>query len=236
MKIAICSDIHGNQYALNNFFKDIETQKIDKVLFLGDVFGYYYGQKECLQKLMECNKVYCIKGNHDQYFLDLKKNPAIISNLVTKYGSSYANTSQITSEQVKFISNLPLYAEMTLDSLKLFFCHGSLDNYLEGRVYPDSKIENENLYCKYDFVFLGHTHHKMVKLLNNTVVCNPGSLGQQRDGLGCSYVVFDTLTKVIHYKIVVFDVDFLSKEVELKDPSMSKLKEVLFRVNSNHNE
>ena len=76
----------------------------------------------------------------------------------------------------------------------------------------------------------------MVKLLNNTVVCNPGSLGQQRDGLGCSYVVFDTLTKVIHYKIVVFDVDFLSKEVELKDPSMSKLKEVLFRVNSNHNE
>lgn len=73
MKIAICSDIHGNQYALNNFFKDIETQKIDKVLFLGDVFGYYYGQKECLQKLMECNKVYCIKGNHDQYFLDLKK-------------------------------------------------------------------------------------------------------------------------------------------------------------------
>lgn len=49
MKIAICSDIHGNQYALNNFFKDIETQKIDKVLFLGDVFGYYYGQKECLQ-------------------------------------------------------------------------------------------------------------------------------------------------------------------------------------------
>ena len=28
----------------------------------------------------------------------------------------------------------------------------------------------------------------------------------------------------------------VAKEVELKDPSMSKLKEVLFRVNSNHNE
>lgn len=37
MKIAFCSDVHGNIYAFDAFLKSIDSEAIDEVFFLGDV-------------------------------------------------------------------------------------------------------------------------------------------------------------------------------------------------------
>lgn len=39
MKIVFFSDAHGNQYAVDSFFEDVQTVGYDKVIFGGDVFG-----------------------------------------------------------------------------------------------------------------------------------------------------------------------------------------------------
>ena len=37
MKIAVLSDIHGNEYAFDAVCDDIKKQSVDKVLILGDL-------------------------------------------------------------------------------------------------------------------------------------------------------------------------------------------------------
>ena len=40
MKLAIISDIHGNLYALRSVLEDIDEQKVDLTVCLGDLVGY----------------------------------------------------------------------------------------------------------------------------------------------------------------------------------------------------
>ncbi|WP_278599819.1 metallophosphoesterase family protein, partial [Clostridium tertium] len=40
MKIAAISDIHGNIYSLMKVLEDIDEQKVDLVICLGDLVGY----------------------------------------------------------------------------------------------------------------------------------------------------------------------------------------------------
>ncbi len=42
MKIAILSDIHGNQYALKQVLDCARRDDIEKIFILGDFVGYYY--------------------------------------------------------------------------------------------------------------------------------------------------------------------------------------------------
>ena len=234
MKIIVISDIHGNQYALKNFIKEMKYECPDRIYFLGDIFGYYYGQYDCLKILLNTRNVYCIKGNHDQYFLNSLSNKNLLLHLIKKFGHSYAYNLDLPLSFINAIQDFPQYRCLNVDSIKIAFCHGSLDNYLEGRIYPDTKIDCRffDLYNKYDVVFLGHTHHKMVRRVGKTLLCNPGSLGQQRDGLGCSYVVFDTVSRKLEFRIIDFNRSLLSNEVDLNDKNLSFLKEVIYRDGS----
>ena len=49
MKLALLSDIHGNQYALNKVISEIKLQNIDTLIVAGDTVGYYYGIKDVLK-------------------------------------------------------------------------------------------------------------------------------------------------------------------------------------------
>ena len=66
MKIAVFSDIHGNLKALKVVLKQIAEKKVDKVVFLGDIFQRGNEELECLDFIRE-NKVMCVKGNCELY-------------------------------------------------------------------------------------------------------------------------------------------------------------------------
>jgi predicted phosphodiesterase len=40
MNIAILSDLHSNHFALKAVLDDIENRSVDKLVVLGDIFGY----------------------------------------------------------------------------------------------------------------------------------------------------------------------------------------------------
>ena len=71
MRLLIFSDIHGNQYAWQAFLCKLEDIEYDSVIFLGDIFGYYYGQKEIIEDLLVMKDLIWLRGNHDQLFLEL---------------------------------------------------------------------------------------------------------------------------------------------------------------------
>lgn len=229
MKIVVFSDIHGNQYAFREFLKDMEHIRPDQVIFLGDVFGYYYGQEEILSVLRKSN-YHCLLGNHDRYYLDLLNGKRNFDELCDRYGSGYRrNIGTISKENISFLRTLKPYLKSSYGSVRIAAFHGSPEEPLSGRIYPDKEIDLDAAYEKFDFIFLGHTHHKMKKMVGRTVIINPGSLGQQRDGKGCSYLELDTETLQSEFHTVEYPVMELISEVEKNDPRNSGLVEVLLR-------
>ena len=230
MRVVFFSDIHGNQYTFEKFREQITTVKPDIVVFCGDVFGYYYGQEYILTKMRGINDLICILGNHDEYFFKVLEGTCDTDKLVAKFGNSYRNIkNKISTANAQFVRSFLPYWDFSVDGVHIGVFHGSPVNYRNDRVYPNTKIISTALYQKFDYVILGHTHHKMVRSIGETIVLNPGSLGQQRDGKGCSYLCLDTVNRSYSFHVVCYDVLALLLEVEQNDGGNAKLKEVLLR-------
>ena len=233
MKIIFFSDAHGNQYTVRRFFQQIAEDKADIVVFGGDIFGYYYGQKEILSLLRRSGCI-CLLGNHDQFFLNLIDGQKEIDYLVCRYGITYQECmNTVNNDDIQFLRSLKSRYDLNIDGLHLSFVHGSIENPLNGRIYPDTKINNFRPYEGIDYVFMGHTHHKLVSFLaNGTTLLNPGSIGQQRDGKGCTYGIFDTEKREWKVKEVFYNCEDLVSEIgkhkETKQMYI-RLVEVLYR-------
>jgi putative phosphoesterase len=233
MKLLIFSDIHGNNHAFDAFVKSLSTQnKQYELLFLGDFIGYYYGANEIISYCRE-NNISCILGNHDKYFLDILDGKLSLEKYVKKYGHSYEIAlNTISKENISFLRRLDKKRILTSANKKAYICHGSpLDN-LEGRIYPDTDLSIfETAVEGFNYIITGHTHHKMNRSYGSTVFLNPGSLGQQRDGKGCSYMILDFKKDVYSFHTVDYSITSLEKELDRYDPGRNGFKDVLRRTN-----
>jgi predicted phosphodiesterase len=63
-RIAILSDIHGNLSALEAVLRDVETQKPDRIVCLGDTVGYGPFPRECFARVHEVADL-VLAGNHE---------------------------------------------------------------------------------------------------------------------------------------------------------------------------
>lgn len=231
MKYLIFSDVHGNMPAFKQFLRDTADQKYDQIVFLGDFIGYYYDPEEIITHC-RVNNFTCILGNHDDYFLKMLAGEIEETYLVGRYGHSYRRAKEtISNKNVDFLKSLDKQAVLVDEkSSKVFLCHGSPADLLNGRVYPDTDLAQfEDLVSAYDYVVLGNTHHKMSRKHNDTSYINPGSLGQQRDGKGCSYLIMDTETG-FEFKTVHYDIESLEALVDKYDNGREGLKAVLRRA------
>lgn len=231
MRIVYFTDIHGNQYAYHELIKKIDIISPDLVVFGGDIFGYYYGQEEIICDIKN-REFICLLGNHDRMFLDFLEGKISKTYLVSRYGNSYLNIERkISVSNIEFIKNLKPEYNFKTDGLNLYFAHGSKRDPLNGRIYPDTDLSYHDEYKNIDFAFLGHTHHKMIRTINGCTIINPGSSGQQRDGKGCKYLIFDTVSKCVSIDVIDYDRMALQKEIEQNDTGemRDKLIEVLYR-------
>lgn len=230
MKLIIFSDIHGNSYALNQFFKQIEKEEYDYLVFCGDIFGYYYNQKEIITQLRNMKKLIWLKGNHDDNFVKLYKGLMEESILIQNYGHSYYNVkNRFSNEEMEYIQALPSKYICESYGKKIGVFHGTPVDILNGRLYPDNIIMNKDVFKNYDIVILGHTHCRMVRYLDDTMIVNPGSLGQPRDGKGYSYAILDTNSYNVEFCNICFDKTALYDQIDFYDKDLLKLKEVLER-------
>lgn len=183
MKTAIISDIHGNYPALEAVWRDLETQNCAHVLCLGDVAGYYSGINESIELLVQ-NKVSTLMGNHDAYLAGF----SVCTRSKTVNDCIDYQRKVVKHDLFEWIKALP----DSYQSEGLFAVHGGLRNHLDEYVdifdfeaahhaYPDSR-----------FFLSGHSHIPQISTYNGLTYCNPGSVGQPRDGdPRASYAVFD---------------------------------------------
>ncbi len=213
MKLCIFSDIHGNIAALNKMLER-EQLNIDYYLFLGDIFGYFYGQAAIIDKFMNIKNLWAVKGNHDENYIELLQgNREKGDELADKYGSSYF--LPLSLEQEEYIRQLPSCLDIEIGGQLFGLFHGGPLNYLEQRIYPNTQMDYR--IEKYDVLLLGHTHYRLAKKIGKTWIINPGSLGQPRDGKGFSYLILESEDRTYEFRSVEIDTLELIAQMREKD-------------------
>ena len=169
--IAIISDIHGNYPALLSVLNKIDEMEISQIYCLGDIVGYYSQVNECCEELQKRN-VKCVIGNHDWYMISKTNCPRSKSaNDCLNYQSKI-----LKFEHYKWLESLPIIIQLNNLSLVHAGWNNPLDEYL------NDLDQNYFNMIPGKFFASGHTHKQHIKNFGSKVYCNPGSVGQPRDG------------------------------------------------------
>lgn len=196
--IAIISDIHGNYPALQAVLADIDGRGCDQVISLGDVAGYYCLINECIETLRN-RGITNLLGNHDNYLTTGESCPRSHSaNRCLEY-----QRKVISQENLAFLRQSP--TDLKLGDIRLV--HGGWRDPLDEYLLRIERSYFEGLSGR--FFFSGHTHVQALVSLGEKTYCNPGSVGQPRDGNPrAAYALFDgedvTLVRV------AYDVDAIA--------------------------
>lgn len=223
MKYAIIADIHANLDAFQVVLDDIQTQKCDKVVCLGDVVGYGAEPKKCLD-IVRAMAIPCIKGNHDEY--------CSIDEHTEGFNPQAAEAilwtrQQLTQEDRNWLRDLKylrLIANFTI-------VHATLDVPQRwGYVFDKLAAAASFTYQNTNVCFFGHTHVP-VAFVRDTMVrggtyskfkvepgrkyfVNVGSIGQPRDGNPkAAYVVYDMTEGTIELRRLDYDIASAQRKI-----------------------
>lgn len=168
--IAFISDIHGNYPALKSVIREIDKLGCEKIFNLGDTVGYYCMINECIGEILK-RDIYSLLGNHDYYLISGARCSSKTVGLTLDYQKTIIEDSYI-----KWIQTLkPLY-----DTEILSLRHGGWIDPLEDR-FDNFDFDIHNYLKKKTFIS-GHSHIQKKEQKGDLVFCNPGSVGQPRDG------------------------------------------------------
>jgi putative phosphoesterase len=187
MKLAIISDIHGNQHALEAVWADLERQTPDMVMCLGDLVGYGAYPNEVIDFVRQHN-VPVLMGNYDDgvgFDRDdcgcVYKDPA--DDALGKQ-SLFWTRDRVTPDRKAYLRTLRFDRREAIEGREVLFVHGSprkINEYIyEDR--PDSVFANIAHVAKADVLFFGHTHLPYQKQVERTLFVNTGSVGKPKDG------------------------------------------------------
>lgn len=229
MLYGIIADIHGNleaALAVKNFLQQIE---VEKILVLGDVFGYGVNPVECLD-LFESNRAVFIKENHEE---------AILTGDYTCFNTDARIAMEWTKKNTskRYLQKISIWKE-TMHIDDFIICHGGLIDPLH--FYTNTRTKAKKMFDEIQFncCFVGHTHFPMVFLLekekampaiiaekadgrihlvispDKRFIINVGSVGQPRDGnpeACCG--IYDTKSKIFELHRIPYPVEITSKKI-----------------------
>ena len=201
MVITIFGDVHGNLIALEKLFK-IEKDSTDLFVCHGDVVNYGPWTNECLLFLESLSNCKILKGNHENYYIDREYNG---SNVVAK---TFFETCIEKFDQ-KYLTIINGYED------KLTFGDYTIQHTInEGYIYADTPFKND--FIETNFV-IGHSHQQYYRNVGDKVLCNTGSLGQNRQYINQScYLQLDTETGKITLKSFLHDIDKVINQMKVE--------------------
>jgi putative phosphoesterase len=187
MKTAFISDIHGNHEALKSVLSRIDGMGITRIACAGDVAGYYSEVNACCDTL-RARGIPTVMGNHDWY---LGGGGNCLRSRSVNDCLHYQRRI-ITAENLLWLRQLPLQ----LEAEGVRVVHGGWSDPLDEYLKPSGEYFAA---LKGSYFLSGHTHLPCVHRYGDKVYCNPGSVGQPRDGdPRAAFAVFDGTDFEIH--------------------------------------
>jgi predicted phosphodiesterase len=176
MKVAVVSDIHSNPFALQAVLDDIARDGIEEIWLAGDTFGYYPWAAQTFDLIREARPL-SVLGNHDQWVLNPSCAP---ENLIG--GIARDNARDLPAPALDWLSSLRPARELERGALEITIAHGTPDDPLDGRYYPDDNGTHSWLPAPGQVLVMGQTHYPLLRGdASRGLLLNPGSVGQPRD-------------------------------------------------------
>ncbi len=185
--IAIISDVHGNYVALQEVLREIDCMGIKEIYCLGDVVGYYSQVNECCDALRS-RDVRCVMGNHDWYMAsgtDCERSKSVRDCMEYQ-------RKVITKENLEWVQSFPVI----MIAHDIAMVHGGWKNPIDEYCIPEEMYFES---VRGRWFASGHTHVQRICDYEDKIYCNPGSVGQPRDGDNrAAFATFDGQAFVLH--------------------------------------
>ena len=182
MRIAVISDMHGNDLAFEKVLADIKHKGADQIVCLGDAIQGGPQPAEVVQNLRALN---CpvVMGNADAWLVSGEEtgDEGIPPERLKKMGEIRNwSLSQLTEADRSFISDFQPTVTINLeDGLDLLCFHGSPTSF-DDIILPAAPLEEfqKFLGAYSDHILTGgHTHAQQVRRNGELFFFNPGSVG-----------------------------------------------------------
>lgn len=231
LKYALLGDIHANRLALEAVLASMLAENIDTLLVTGDLVGYYYQPLRVIE-LLQTLKTFIVRGNHEDMLRKARVDTEFLARVNQRYGLGLQKAlEQLNQQQLDVLCGLPHPLAMTLDGRSILLCHGSpWDNDLY--IYPDTDLNVFDGFKVEDFdlIVLGHTHYPMGKMIGDTLIVNPGSVGQPRNRQpGAQWAIYDSETNAVEFRCQAYDASELIRQCLQNNPELPYLHQVLTR-------
>ena len=179
MIIAIISDVHSNLTALEAVIDKLP--RYDELFCLGDIVGYGPQPNEVVSRLVGLRPAVTLVGNHDY---------ATVSGDVQGFSANAATAVEWTRQKLDrasrdYLAALKPSARIEREGRTFALFHGSPRDPLNEYVFPGIPVAIGRSLVRAasaGIVLLGHTHMPMLYRFEDSVLANPGSVGQPRDG------------------------------------------------------
>jgi putative phosphoesterase len=178
MRIALISDIHGNEVALRAVRAAIERAGVDQIVCLGDV-ATLGPRPEAVLHLLREMACPCITGNHDAFLLE----PQLLhtySEAPFIHAAVDWCRSRLSPADLDFVRTFQKSAAFPLDGgAELFVFHGSPRSHMEDLLATTPPERLDELLDGHGAAVMagGHTHVQMVRQHRGLLLVNPGSVG-----------------------------------------------------------
>jgi predicted phosphodiesterase len=173
MRLALISDLHANELALDAVLRDAGRAGYDQLVCLGDVATLGPRPDAVLARLRELDCP-CVLGNHDEFMLDATLLRAYSESALV-VASVDATREALAPDALTFIRTF----QRTIVLDDVFLYHGTPRSNTEDLLAttPPERVD-EMLDGKRALVLAGgHTHLQMLRQHHGMLIVNTGSLG-----------------------------------------------------------
>jgi putative phosphoesterase len=203
LKIAILSDIHANFDAFNAILQDDSFLECDVYVNAGDSIGYFHHPLEVVSNLISY-KFLSVRGNHEDMLIKAEENDVFLKSITESYGLGHQIAlNRLENDHLQYLRDLPDFQKIKSSEGNVFIYHGSPSKNTDY-LYPDFSENVNTLEIPEDclWLILGNTHWPMLRHVNGTIIINPGSVGQPRNGIeGAHWAILNTVNGDVTFKI-----------------------------------
>jgi len=203
MYVALLADIHANLPAFEVVLNDLAQYSPEAVVIAGDLLGYYCDADEVIKKICVSKlPLLVICGNHDVPIVNGNISKDLAYGHILKH-----NLDHLSCDSLRYLKSLKAKINFEINGLRFRVYHGTPNNPLNGRLYPDTNPDPKWFDAETDVIVLGHTHYPFVwRGPDSTITINPGSVGQPRDGIPApSWALLNTQTMNISFRRIDYD-------------------------------